>query len=158
MYKQGNARGTGEVRRGTSSIHFHCPVPRSSSHIGHGWTQTFCSQTFRAPPWYPGKILGYPAQKVWFPWFRGTYRTLWPPPLHVEDPYPTRKYPDPKISVWVPFSFQKLEWQIEVRLTKVPTRGKDWLTHVKQKIRKKLRGNARRFGEWVYQAAFFFQF
>ena len=25
-----------EVRRGTSSIHFHCPVPRSSSHIGHG--------------------------------------------------------------------------------------------------------------------------
>ena len=36
MYKQGNARGTSEVRRGTSSIHFHCPVPRSSSHIGHG--------------------------------------------------------------------------------------------------------------------------
>ena len=29
--KQGNARGTSEVRRGTSSIHFHCPVPRSSS-------------------------------------------------------------------------------------------------------------------------------
>ena len=27
MYKQGNARGTGKVRRGTSSIHFHCPVP-----------------------------------------------------------------------------------------------------------------------------------
>ena len=36
MYKQGNARGTGEVRRGTSSIHFHFPAPRSSSHIGHG--------------------------------------------------------------------------------------------------------------------------
>ena len=34
--KQGNARGTSEVRRGTSSIHFHCPAPRSSSHIGHG--------------------------------------------------------------------------------------------------------------------------
>ena len=34
--KQGNARGASEVRRGTSSIHFHCPVPRSSSHIGHG--------------------------------------------------------------------------------------------------------------------------
>ena len=32
--KQGNARGTSEVRRGTSSNHFHCPVPRSSSHIG----------------------------------------------------------------------------------------------------------------------------
>ena len=25
--KRGNARGTSEVRRGTSSIHFHCPVP-----------------------------------------------------------------------------------------------------------------------------------
>ena len=25
--KQGNARGTSEVRRGTSSNHFHCPVP-----------------------------------------------------------------------------------------------------------------------------------
>ena len=32
--KQGNARGTSEVRRGTSSNHFHCRVPRSSSHIG----------------------------------------------------------------------------------------------------------------------------
>ena len=28
--KQGNARGTNEVWHGTSSIHFHCPVPRSS--------------------------------------------------------------------------------------------------------------------------------
>ena len=35
--KQGNARGTSEVRRGTSSNHFHCPVPWSSSHIGHGF-------------------------------------------------------------------------------------------------------------------------
>ena len=34
--KQGNARGTSEVRRGTSPIHFHCPAPQSSSHIGHG--------------------------------------------------------------------------------------------------------------------------
>ena len=40
MYKQGNARGTSEVRRGTSSIHFHRPVPRSSSHIGHGFLLT----------------------------------------------------------------------------------------------------------------------
>ena len=29
-------RGMSEVRRGTSSIHFHCPASRSSSHIGHG--------------------------------------------------------------------------------------------------------------------------
>ena len=34
--KQGDAGGASEVRRGTSSIHFHCPLPRSSSHIGHG--------------------------------------------------------------------------------------------------------------------------
>ena len=34
--KQGNARGTNELRRGTCSINFHCPVPRSSNHIGHG--------------------------------------------------------------------------------------------------------------------------
>ena len=72
--------------------------------LGNGnWTQTFFSQTFRVPP-YPGKIPGYPAQKVWFPWFRGTYRTFWPPPVHVEDPYPTGKYPDQKVWVWVPFS------------------------------------------------------
>ena len=36
LLNKGNARGTSEVRRGTSSIHFHCPVPRSSSHSGHG--------------------------------------------------------------------------------------------------------------------------
>ena len=36
-----NARGTSEVRRGTSSNHFHCPVPRSSGHIGHGKWETF---------------------------------------------------------------------------------------------------------------------
>ena len=33
--KQGDARGASEVRRRTSSIHFHCPVPWSSSHIAH---------------------------------------------------------------------------------------------------------------------------
>ena len=37
MYKQGNARGTSEVRRGSSPIPFHCPVPRSSGHIGDGF-------------------------------------------------------------------------------------------------------------------------
>ena len=36
--KQGNARGTSEVRRRISSIHFHCLVSRSSSHIGHGFS------------------------------------------------------------------------------------------------------------------------
>ena len=40
VQKQGGATGTrgykDEVRRGNSSIHFHCPVPWLSSHIGHG--------------------------------------------------------------------------------------------------------------------------
>ena len=36
--------------------------------------------------------------------FRGTYRTFWPPPFHVENRYPTGKYPDQKVWVWVPFS------------------------------------------------------
>ena len=55
-------------------------------------------------------ILGgsSPAQKVWFPWFRGTYRTFWPPPVHVEDPYPTGQYPDQKVWVWGSFFFPEL--------------------------------------------------
>ena len=43
------------------------------------------------------KIPGYPVKKFGFPGFRRTYRTFWPPPLHVEDPYPTGKYPDQKV-------------------------------------------------------------
>ena len=70
---------------------------RASSVGAKHWTQTFFSQTFRALPGYPSKIPGYPAKKVWFPGFRGTYRTFWPPPLHMEDPHPTRKYPDSKV-------------------------------------------------------------
>ena len=34
------------------------------------------TQTFRAPPGYPSKIRGFQAQKNYFPWFRGTYRTF----------------------------------------------------------------------------------
>ena len=77
-------------------------IENSRKNIGaKNWTQTFFSpQTFRALPGYPGKIPGDPAKKVWFPWFRGTYRPFWPPPLHVErPPYPTGKYPDS--NVWV---------------------------------------------------------
>ena len=39
LENKGMQGGTSEVRRGTSSIHFHCPVPRSSSHIGHGFPE-----------------------------------------------------------------------------------------------------------------------
>ena len=45
---------------------------------------------------------GISRPKSLIPWFRGTYRTFWPPPVHVEDPYPTGKYPDQKVWVWVP--------------------------------------------------------
>ena len=44
--KQGDARGTSEVRLGTSSIHLHCPVLRSSSHIGYGMVG-LCSDSKR---------------------------------------------------------------------------------------------------------------
>ena len=64
---------------------------------GQELNANFVSQTFRAPPGYPGKIPGYPAKKFGFPGFRRTYRTFWPPPIHVKDPHPTRQYPDRKV-------------------------------------------------------------
>ena len=39
-------------------------VQRLGSFRGQKLNTNFFSQTFRAPPGYPGKILGYPAQKV----------------------------------------------------------------------------------------------
>ena len=87
------------------------------------WTQTFLSQAFRAPPGYPGKIPGYPAKKVWFTWFLGTYRTFWPPPLHVEDHYPTGKYPDSKVWVCALFSCLKYGWDFPEEISeKIPER------------------------------------
>ena len=77
---------------------------RAALNSGPKLNTNFFSQTFRALPKYPSKIPAYPAKKVWFPWLRGTYRTFWPPPLHMEAPHPTRKYPDSKVWVWVPFS------------------------------------------------------
>ena len=68
------------------------------------------SQTFRAPPGYPGQIPGYPSKKFGFPRFRRTYWIFWPPPLHVADPHPTGRYPNQKVWVWVPFSALKLQY------------------------------------------------
>ena len=48
----------------------------------------FSGQIFRAPRDIPAKIPGYPVKKFSFAGFRRTYRTFWPPPLHVEDPPP----------------------------------------------------------------------
>ena len=43
----------------------------------------------------PAKSRDIP-RKVWFPWV--TYRTFWPPPFQVEEPHPTRRYPDQKFA------------------------------------------------------------
>ena len=61
--------------------------------------EPFFSQTFRAPPGYPGKIPGYPAPKKFdFPGFEDIPNFL-TPTLHVEDPYPTREYADQKFGL-----------------------------------------------------------
>ena len=48
-----------------------------------------------APPDIPANFQGYPVKKFAFLGFRGTNRTFWPLPLHVEDP--TGRDPDPKV-------------------------------------------------------------
>ena len=77
-----NSLNSSEIRAWENFTHFV---------LDRGWelnTNFFCSQTFRAPPGYPGKIPGYPAQEVWFPWFRGTYRTFGPHPCTWKTPSP----------------------------------------------------------------------
>ena len=65
------------------------------------WTQTF-SQTFRAPPGYPGQNPGISRQTFWFRWAsKDIPNLLWP--LHVEATHPIRRYPDQKVWVWAPF-------------------------------------------------------
>ena len=54
---------------------------------------------FGLPRDIPAQSPGYRAKKFGFPGFRRTYRTFGPPPLYVEDPHPTGKYPGSK--VWI---------------------------------------------------------
>ena len=62
--------------------------------------QTFASQTLRALPGYPGKNPGTSRPKVWFLWVSTDMpNVFWPPPVNVEDPHPTGRYPDP--IVWI---------------------------------------------------------
>ena len=96
--KQGDARGASEVRRGTSSNHFHCPVPRSSSHIG--------------PRHMPAKIPGCPAKKCGFLGSWGTYRTFWPPPFHWKTPTPPEDIRTKKFGFG--FLFSSLIWKSEI--------------------------------------------
>ena len=67
------------------------------------WTETLFSQTFRAPPGYPCTCPRDIPPKIWFPWISKDIPNFWPPPLHV----PSRRYPDQKVWVWVPFSSLK---------------------------------------------------
>ena len=52
----------------------------------------------------PAKSRDIPPKKFDFPGFEGRIELFAPPPVHVEDPHPTRKYPDQKVWVRVPFS------------------------------------------------------
>ena len=45
----------------------------------------------------PAKSRDILPPKFDFPGFEGHTEPFWPPPLHVEDPYPTRKYLDSKV-------------------------------------------------------------
>ena len=82
------------------------PDPKSLGN--ENWTLTFFSQTFRAPLGYPGKIPGYPAKKVWFPWFRGTYRTFQPHPFTWKTPTPPENIRTKKFR----FGFLFLAWKL----------------------------------------------
>ena len=59
---------------------------------------------FGCPRDIPAKSRDIPPKKFDFPGFEGRIGLFGPPPVHVEDPHPTRKYPDQKVWVWVPFS------------------------------------------------------
>ena len=64
----------------------------------NGTHELFLSQTFRAPPGYPGKIPGYPAKKFGFLGFGRTCRTFWPPTPSRGRPPPHSKISGPKSS------------------------------------------------------------
>ena len=71
---------------------------------GQKLNTNFFLKLFGHPRDIPAKIPGHPAKKFGFRGFRRTYRTIWPLPLHVEDPHPTpRRYLDQKVWVWAPF-------------------------------------------------------
>ena len=59
------------------------------------WTLPFFS-IFSGTPGKPWPNSGISRQTVCFPGFQRTYRTFWPPPLHVQNPHPNRKISGPK--------------------------------------------------------------
>ena len=69
---------------------------------GQPWTQTCCSQTFRAPL-HPSKIPGHPAKRLAFMGLEGHTELPDPHPFAWKTPHPTGRYPDAKVCVCAPF-------------------------------------------------------
>ena len=68
------------------------------------WTQTSFSQTFRALPGYSNQNPRISRQEVWFSCVSRDMPNFLALPIHLEDPNPTGRYPDPKVWVCAPFS------------------------------------------------------
>ena len=82
MCKPGGSRGASEVRHETSSMHFHCPAPRSSNHIGRGERPELASALqkvvgdfLRADFWEGDEDSNFSV-------FRVRRFSEWPEPLH----------------------------------------------------------------------------
>ena len=108
-------------RQSQTRIHFSVPPIRRRRHTktrshagtlsrkaeapsGSGlilWTKIKGRQTgggFNGEVCRSGLVLAFlsflgPVKKLGFPGFQETYRTFWPPPLHVENPHPTGYLP-----------------------------------------------------------------
>ena len=74
------------------------------SERGQKLNTDFCFSNFSGAPGYSGKNFGISRQKVWYPWASKDILNFLAPTPHVKEPHPTRRYPDQKVWVWVPFS------------------------------------------------------
>ena len=96
--------------------------PSQDQGIGaKNWRQTlFFLKLFGHPRDIPPKIpRDISPESLVFLGFEGT---LWLPPLHVEEPHPTRRYPDQKVWVCAPFS-RKSERHININFLLWPGSG-----------------------------------
>ena len=70
-----------------------------------------------APLGIPARIPGYPSNNLAFPGLRGTYRTFWPLPLHVEDPTPLEDIRSKKLEFVFLCSFFLSDCGLDLRLS-----------------------------------------
>ena len=77
----------------------------------------FCPQ-FWSRKWLSVRNPGISCQKVWFSWFRGTYRTFWPPPHSCGRPPLHRKISAPKSLGLCSFFFPE-SWELGAILTEL---------------------------------------